>query len=331
MKNLFQKTQRVLLSVAASLLATACLTSCEKTSDNVQPEPTAAPAAPNLAAPQNMRGINVNLRDGVVDFNRIVGHRFNTVRIVIDVNDYHYMHGGIGAVGALMRQANQAGLSVVLVYYNHAFMDPNHYRSDAMTTATNFWVANLPYLNGLGIAFYLNIINEPCFKSGNTYQITGAQWRDEQNTAVSRIRARGFSSPIIIDSPGFAHETSYIRARGSEVAPNSPIIYSLHVYPDSFYAGALPTNPADDLSFMTDLRQHAGHRVIIGEFGDSYDRDGVAHENRARVQAFVNSAQASSADCGAIAWAWNGDGTLGNMNASLDYGYLGWIEQVIPN
>ena len=327
MKNLLQKTQRVLLSVAASLLATACLTSCEKTSDNVQPEPTAAPAAPNLEAPQSMRGINVNMRDGVVDFNRIVAHRINTVRIVIDVNDYHFRTFGIGMVGSLMQQANRAGLSVVLVYYNHAFMDPNHYRSDAMTTATNFWVANLPYLNGLGIPFYLNIINEPCFKSGNTYQITGAQWRDEQNTAVSRIRARGFWRPIIIDSPGFAHETSYIQARGSEVAPNSPIIYSLHVYPDSFYAGALPTNPADDLSFMTDLRRNAGHRVIIGEFGDY----GGGQNNRTRVQAFVNSAQASSADCGAIAWAWNGDGTRGNMNASLDYDYLGWIETVVPN
>lgn len=327
MAKFFQKAQRALWSVSLSLAATAFLASCEKTSDNVQPEPTVVAPVQNLTAPENMRGINVNLRDGTVDFNRIHAHNFNTVRIVIDVNDYHFRTFGIGMVGSLMQQANRAGLSVVLVYYNHDFMDPNHYRADAMATAANFWVAHLPYLNGLGIAFDLNIINEPCFKSGNTYQISGAQWRDEQNSAVSRIHARGFSHAIIIDAPGFAHETNYIRVRGPEVAPGSPIIYSLHVYPDSFYADALPTSSADDRGFMTDLRQHAGHRVIIGEFGDY----GGGMNNRTRVQAFVNSAQASSADCGAIAWAWNGDATPGNMNASIDYGYLNWIQTVVPN
>ena len=327
MAKFFQKTQRVLWSLSLSLAATAFLASCEKTSDNVQPEPTVVAPVQNITAPENMRGINVQMRDGTVDFNRIHAHNFNTVRIVIDVNDYHYRTFGIGMVGSLMRQANAAGLSVVLVYYNHDFMDPNRYRSDAMATAANFWVQHLPYLRSLGIAFNLNIINEPCYKSGNTYQITGAQWRDEQNSAVGRIHAQGFTGAIIIDAPGFAHETSFIRARGPEVAVGSPIIYSLHVYPDSFYTGALPTNSADDRSFMTDLRQHAGHRVIIGEFGDY----GGGQNNRTRVQAFVNSAQASSADCGAIAWAWNGDGSAGNMNASLDYNYLGWIQTVVPN
>ena len=327
MKNLFQKAQRVLWSLSLSLAATAFLASCEKTSDNVQPAPTAAAPAQNITAPENMRGINVQMRDGTVDFNRIRGHNFNTVRIVIDVNDYHFRTYGIGFVQNLMRQANAAGLSVVLVYYNNAFMNPNAYRSDAMATAANFWYNFLPTHMGTGIPVNLNIINEPCFKSGNTYQIAGWQWRDEQNSAVSRIHSRGFTGAIIIDAPGFAHETSYVRARGAEVAVGSPIIFSLHVYPDSFYSGALPANSADDYNFMTDLRKQAGHRVIIGEFGDY----GGGQNNRTRVQAFVNSAQASSANCGAIAWAWNGDGSAGNMNASLDYDYLGWIERTVPN
>ncbi|MDQ2771825.1 MAG: glycoside hydrolase family 5 protein [Bacteroidota bacterium] len=327
MAKFFQKTQRVLWSLSLSLAATAFLASCEKTSDNVQPEPTVVAPVQNITAPENMRGVNVQLRDGTVDFNRIHAHNFNTVRIVIDVNDYHYTHFGIGMVGSLMRQANAAGLSVVLVYYNANFMYSDRYDANAMATASNFWVANLPYLQSVGVPFDLNIINEPCFKKGTVYQITGAQWRDEQNSAVGRIHARGFTGAIIIDAPGFAHETSYIRARGPEVAVGSPIIYSLHVYPDSFYNGALPTNSADDRGFMTDLRQHAGHRVIIGEFGEY----GGGRFDRARVQAFVNSAQASSADCGAIAWAWNGDGSAGHMNADSRPDYLNWLQSVVPN
>ena len=343
MKNLFQTTQRVLLSVAASLLATACLTSCERTSDNVQPAPTAAAPVQDITAPQNMRGINVQMRDGTVDFRRIHAHNFNTVRIVIDVNDYHYKNFGIGMVGSLMRQANAAGLSVVLVYYNTNFMYADRYNANAMATAATFWVAHLPYLKSVGVPFDLNIINEPCFKNNSGYQISAERWRDEQNSAVGRIHARGFTGSIIIDAPGFGHETDFVSKQGRQVAVGSPIIFSVHVYPDSFYNGGLPENPAKDQGFMTDLRRTAGHRVIIGEFGDSYTSNNVAHYNKTRVREFVNSAQASLADCGAIAWAWNGDGTKGLMNAGVPEhpgnpqevaraaSYLNWIQSVVPN
>lgn len=331
MAKFFKKAQRTLWSFSLSLAAAALLASCEKTSDNVQPEPTAAAPVQDIVTPRGIKGINVQMRDGTVNFGKIHTSGFNTVRIVIDVNDYHFTHvsatTGIRGVGLLMRQANAAGLSVILAYYNHTFMDPSHYRADAMAKAADFWVANLPYLKNVGVPFDLNIINEPCFKSGNTYRISGAQWRDEQNIAIDRIHHQGYTGRLIIDAPGFGHETAYIRAHGSEVAVGSPIMYSLHVYPDSFYNGGLPTNPAQDQSFMADLRGQSHHQIIFGEFGDY----GGGRNDQARVQAFVNHAQTSSADCGAIAWAWNGDNTPGKMNASLDGAYLAWIQRVVPN
>ena len=56
--------------------------------------------------------------------------------------------------------------------------------------------------------------------------------------------------------------------------------------------------------------------AVIDEFGEW-----VEDRNRPHMQEFANSAHPNSANCGAIAWAWNGDGSAGNMNADgrLDY------------
>ena len=329
MKNLLKKTQRTLLSLTLSLAATAFLASCEKTSDAVQPTvPAAAVASQDFRGPESIKAINVN-EDYYYQtntFNRISSAGFNTVRIVIrpqDGNTAWTHNNGIYGIKRMLHDAKALGLSVILAYYVRDYMDA--YNPNAMYNASQWWLGNLSVLKPEG-EYAINILNEPR-AAGDA-----VTWRNQQTNAVQRLRSNGFTGPIVIDAPGYGHETRFLSQEGGNVAPyNTNVIFSLHVYPDSFYNGGLPgtTNPGSgggDVTFMNNLRAAAQRPIIIGEFGDT---GGQFTNFRGRVQEFVNNAQQSNANCGATGWAWNGDG-LG-MNAADDASYLSWIQSVAVN
>ena len=326
--KLFLQMKRGLLSLTLSVAAMAFLASCEKTSDDVRPVPSAAAPTQDFIAVESMVGVNVN-QDYYYQantFSRIKTAGFNTVRIVIrpqDGNTAWTNNGGINGIKTMMRDAKAQGLNVMLVYYVKSYMDA--YNSAAMSTATQWWLDNLTTLKAEG-EFALNILNEPR-AAGDA-----VTWRDQQTSAVQRLRSAGFTGPLVIDAPGYGHETSYISQQGGNVAVyNTNVIFSLHIYPDSFYDGGLPgTTTAGsgggDVTFMNNLRTAAKRSIIIGEFGDT---GGGFTDYRARVQEFVNNAQGSTANCGALGWAWNGDG-LG-MNADVDSNYMSWLKNTAVN
>lgn len=328
MNKLFNQTKRGLLSLTLSVAAMAFLASCEKTSDDVRPAPTAAAPAQDFIVAESIVGVNVN-QDYYYQantFSRIKAAGFNTVRIIIrpqDGNTAWTNNGGLTGIKVMMRDAKAQGLNVMLVYYVKSYMDA--YSPTAMSTATQWWLTNLATLKAEG-EFALNVLNEPR-AAGDA-----VTWRDQQTDAVRRLRLAGFTWPIVLDAPGYGHETSYISQQGGNVAVNNTnVIFSLHIYPDSFYNGGLPgTTTAGsgggDITFMNNLRTAAKRPIIIGEFGDT---GGGFTNSRGRVQEFVNNAQTSTANCGAMGWAWNGDG-LG-MNADVDANYMSWMQRTALN
>lgn len=302
--------------LALALVALTVLASCEKEPD-VAPQAPGAPAAQSqdFRGPESVRGVNVNQEYGTVDFAAIKRAGFNTVRIIIRTDIQVYRDRGFGNITQMMRAAKAQNLSVVLTLYRKDYMDA--YNPNATYNATQWWLGKLDELKQQNIDYAINLLNEP--RAAPTAQ----QWSNQQTNAVQRLRSNGFTGPIILDAPGYAHETAFVRAEGRNVAPNNTnVVFALHVYPNTFYNGGLPTDPNQDVRFMEDLRRAANRSVIIGEFGDT---GGSQVNQRARVQQFVQHAQASTANSGAIGWAWNGDG-LG-MNARDDAGYLNWLTQ----
>lgn len=325
MKTLFQKIRYARL--ALSLAALTFLASCEKTADLVQPQPKARAAAQEFRLMASIRGINVNQDYYPIDFGAIKAAGFNTVRIVVRPELDVYKQKGFSDILQMMRAARDQGLSIMMTYYVKSYMD--NYDPNATYNASIWWVNRLTELQAVTSDFAINILNEPSVKTNGVVAITAETWRNQQTNAVQRLRSAGFAGPVIIDAPGYGHETSFVSAQGRNVAPTyTGVAFSLHLYPDSFYNGGLPTDPAQDVQFMNNLKGSlsSSQRIIIGEFGDTYRKDGQLLSSRTRVLQFVDNAQASSADCGAIGWTWNGDGL--NMNAKDEPDYLSWLSNV---
>ena len=317
-----------LFTTCLAMSATLLLASCDKTNDPGLPSPSVATAQtqPSVVQPDHWRGMNVNLEDAVstVDFNKISAARFNSVRIVMNVEDTYKWNAinGIDGIIGMMRAASAQGLSIILVLYRPSTM--GNYSTYDIPNAVTWWLGKLPALKATGIDFALNLLNEPGSRTptGGTAN-TAAHWRDQLNSAFSQLRnTGGFSGPLIFDIPGYGHEVGFVRAEGQNVAPASTAVsFSLHVYPDSFYNGALPQNQADDVNFMNNLQVGLGNQhLIIGEFGDT---GGGGQKDSTRVQQFVDHAQASYAHTGALGWAWNQEGN--GMNASTNANYKKWL------
>ena len=119
------------------------------------------------------------------------------------------------------------------------------------------------------------------------------------NNAISIIRSV-YRGPLIIDIPGWGQETN-TAIDASPLLNDDNIIFSTHVYPDSYnqVAGRYVTS-----SDVTDLLSLSGRPCIVGEFG-------LISEGGCDVEAVVNAAKAAGFQ-GVYGWAWNGDG--GSMN-----------------
>jgi hypothetical protein len=102
----------------------------------------------------------------------------------------------------------------------------------------------------------LNIANE----AGN-HEVTEDQFRTEYQNAISRIRAAGINTPLVIDAAGWGRRESEILNQGNAILEHDPlknIIFSWHPWD----ANA----PQERIKKAIDGARERGLAFIIGEF-----------------------------------------------------------------
>jgi mannan endo-1,4-beta-mannosidase len=129
-----------------------------------------------------------------------------------------------------------------------------------LTAAVDTWVAQAPtwtVLNGTGL---INIANE--WGPSNS-----PIWRDSYITAISRMRAAGYTGTLVVDAGGCGQDSSDIVSYGAAVLASDPlknVLFDLHVY-GSF---SEPVSKAHQgLTDSMAALKATGLPILIGEFG----------------------------------------------------------------
>ena len=120
------------------------------------------------------------------------------------------------------------GYKVIATYHNDQAILSNANTNDLSTliAAADWWAGNYSNLSPAG-DFTINLMNE-----WSDHNITASFYAQSYNSAISIVRTV-YSGPIIIDCPGWAQET-HTAALASQLITDTNIIFSIHVYPDSW-------------------------------------------------------------------------------------------------
>ena len=146
-------------------------------------------------------------------------------------------------------------------------------------------------LNGKGI---LNIANE--WGPANA-----ARWRDSYIAAIAKLRAAGFTMPLMVDSGGCGQDPNDLLTYGAAVAaadPQKNIILSFHLY------GQTPDESTMNAylhKFATLARANPNLAVVVGEFGPGRN----VGPSPTQISPSQVIAGAEGAALGWIAWAWD--------------------------
>jgi hypothetical protein len=156
-----------------------------------------------------------------------------------------------------------------------------------LSSIVDTWVAQAEKWKPLERYMIVNIANE--WGPANS-----TVWRDSYITAVSRLRAAGYSGTLQITSGGCGQDYLDIARYGKDVLnadPQKNILFDLHIY----------TMWGDDHSWQQDLKKGldnlkaTGLAVIVGEFGPQNDSPPPAQI----IQ------ECESRNFGWMAWAWD--------------------------
>jgi len=194
-----------------------------------------------------------------------------------------------------IRQASQEGYHIIATYHKYTVLGSDD--ANVVVEAAQWWQANYNYLSKAG-SFDVNLINE-----WGSHNQTPDSYAKAYNSAISIVRSV-YSGPLILDIPGWGQETRTAAQASPQLADNK-LIFSAHVYPNSYNQGAGRWVSPDDMSEL-----HAsGRPCIVGEFGDIYGSGGQCD-----VRSVVQAAKQVGFDA-VYGWAWNGDGEELNMVA----------------
>ena len=169
--------------------------------------------------------------------------------------------------------------------------------ADLATTVT-WWVNNeaafAPIMNQMTI----NIANE---WGPPTYETTSgsATWASSYETAIARLRAAGYTCPLVIDTGNSGEDVGDLLNYATQVFNSDPqknIIFSLHLYYNS--AQALANNWFGQLA---QLSASQGMVFIIGEFGPG--RDIGPAPTLVTPQKIIQASETNG--LGWVAWAWD--------------------------
>jgi mannan endo-1,4-beta-mannosidase len=181
--------------------------------------------------------------------------------------------------------------------------------ADLAATVDN-WVANFHYYAPLQHHLIINVANEWGPRDSAT-------WAAAYESAIARLRAAGYSAPIMIDSGGWGQDTGDLLSYAQKVFNSDPqknVIFSFHAY----HAVGGVWTPAALSAFA--LQLHAlsastGMVFVFGEFGPG--RDIGPSPTLLTPQQVIGAAEA--AGIGWLGWAWD-DNDLAN-GASNDHGF----------
>jgi mannan endo-1,4-beta-mannosidase len=161
-----------------------------------------------------------------------------------------------------------------------------------LNAGVDWWVANAASFTPLNRYLIVNIANE--WGPGDS-----TVWRDSYISAVSQMRAAGYTGALMIDAGGSGQDISGLLAYATAVFdadPENNLIFSLHVY------GSIPTaSVAADIAQLSALARSAGMAFVIGEFGPGKN---IGPSPTLTTPADVITA-AEANGIGWMAWAWD--------------------------
>jgi len=169
-----------------------------------------------------------------------------------------------------------------------------------LATTVSWWVNN--------VSVFAPIMNQIAINIANEWgPLNSSTWASAYETAIARLRAAGYTCPLVIDSGGYGQDVNDLLSYSVQVFQSDPqrnIVFSLHIYDP-----ALP-----NLSPLAALSQQYGMAFIIGEFGPG--------RNIGPSPTLVTPAQVIQAaeqnGLGWMAWAWD-DNDLANCTSDNNW------------
>lgn len=190
-----------------------------------------------------------------------------------------------------IHQATSHGYKVIATYHKYTVLGSDDPKD--LKDAGHWWANNYKYLSGAG-PFTVNLMNE-----WGSHEQTVNSYSSAYNSAISLVRSV-YNGPIILDIPGWGQNTVVAKKSAAKITDKN-IIFSAHIYPQGWNAGANRNVVPSDIDDLVD----SGRDCLIGEYGTGGD-------GPVDVIAVVNHAK--KVGClGILAWAWNGDGGKMNM------------------
>jgi mannan endo-1,4-beta-mannosidase len=173
--------------------------------------------------------------------------------------------------------------------------------ADLASTVDN-WVANFSYYAPMQQHLIINVANE--WGPQNS-----ATWASAYETAIARLRAAGYSVPIMIDAGGWGQDTADLLSYAKQVFDSDPqknVIFSFHVYRglNAAWTAAALDSFAQQLQ---GLSASSGMVFVFGEFGPGNNIG--PSPTMLTPQQVIGAAE--GAGIGWMGWAWD-DNNLAN-------------------
>ena len=246
-----------------------------------------------------IRGVNRNHYDSNSDAG-IAKAGFNAVREFLGTQYGRSNQDMINYMSVYPR----AGIVPVITLFNGK-SDPTCDRNGTATLQANVvnYVSNASSWTAFNKTGVLNIANE-WGPSGS------AVWRDQYISAISALRAAGYTMPLLIDSGGCGQDQADLLNYAASVAaadPQSNVIFSTHIY------GGTP-NAAAAQSWLAKLgalsKGNPALVFVVGEFGPG--RNIGPSPTMLAPDDVIAAAEANG--IGWMGWAWD-DGNLAGWKA----------------
>jgi mannan endo-1,4-beta-mannosidase len=173
-----------------------------------------------------------------------------------------------------------------------------------LAATVNNWVANFHYYAPLEHHLIINVANEWGPPLGGINN-SDPSWGTAYKNAIARLRAAGYTAPIMIDSGSWGEDFGDLLNYATEVFNSDPqknVIFSLHVYSNA--ASMLSENILPQLAALSAAH---GMVFVVGEFGPGHNIGPAP--TLVTPQQVIRAAEA--AGMGWMGWAWD-DNNLAN-------------------
>jgi hypothetical protein len=170
-----------------------------------------------------------------------------------------------------------------------------------LAATVNNWVTNLPYYAPLQQHLIINVANE--WGPANS-----ATWASAYESAIARLRAAGYTTPLMIDAGSWGQDFGDLLNYATQVFDSDPqknIIFSLHVYYNA--ASVLSQNMLHQLAALSAAH---GMVFVVGEFGPG--RNIGPSPTLVTPQQVIGAAEA--AGIGWMGWAWDDNDLAGGSS-----------------